>query len=141
MSVSSPKQTLNETSSSEKMTGAHIESILVTTGALNRDGAHHVLCPGPGSPRYLWSGGPTDAISIALARHCGLLIFCVGTFIVYAAYHPAGRAPAMFFAAVEKIALGVGVLCTSLRAHRVAAIIAVGDTLIALIYVFYLVGF
>jgi hypothetical protein len=87
------------------------------------------------------AAAPTDAISVALARHWGLLIFCVGALIIYAAYHPAVRSPAMVFATVEKIALGVGVLCTSLRAHRVAATIAVGDTLIALVYVLYLVGF
>jgi len=126
------------TSSSEKMIGAHIESILVTTGVLTAMALIMFFAPVPGLRGICGAAAPTDAISIALARHWGLLIFCVGAFIVYAAYHPAVRAPAMVFAAVEKIALGVGVLCTSLCAHRVAAIIAVGDTLIALIYVFYL---
>jgi len=120
------------------MIGAHIESILVTTGVLTAMALIMFFAPVPGLRGICGAAAPTDAISIALARHWGLLIFCVGAFIVYAAYHPAVRAPAMVFAAVEKIALGVGVLCTSLCAHRVAAIIAVGDTLIALIYVFYL---
>jgi hypothetical protein len=47
----------------------------------------------------------------------------------------------MIFAATEKVALGVGVLGTSLRGHPVAATIAAGDSLIALIYIAYLAGY
>jgi hypothetical protein len=108
----------------------------------HRDCGRFVLCPGSPVLRIVYgAAAPTDAISVALARHWGLLIFCVGALIIYAAYHPTARAPAMVFAAVEKIGLGVGVLCTSSGAHPVAAAIAVGDTLIALVYVLYLVGF
>jgi len=84
---------------------------------------------------------PTDAISLALARHWGLLIFCVGMLLIYAAFHPSVRDPAMIFAATEKIALGAGVLATSLRRHAVAVAIVVGDLLIALVYLVYLAGF
>jgi hypothetical protein len=123
------------------MIGAHIESVLIATGALTAIALIMFFAPVPVLRVIYGAAAPTDAISVALARHWGLLIFCVGALIIYAAYHPAVRSPAMVFATVEKIALGVGVLCTSLRAHRVAATIAVGDTLIALGYVLYLVGF
>jgi len=61
--------------------------------------------------------------------------------LIYAAFHPAVRDPAMVFAATEKIALGMGVLGTSLRRHAIAAAIAAGDSLIALVYIAYLAGF
>jgi len=84
---------------------------------------------------------PTDAVSLALARHWGLLIFCVGMLLINAAFHPSVREPAMVFAATGKIALGAGVLATSLRRHAVAVAIVVGDLLIALVYLVYLAGF
>ena len=123
------------------MIGAHIESILIATGVLTAAALIVFFAPVPVLRVICGAAAPTDVISKALARHWGLLIFCVGALIIYAAYHPAVRAPAMVLAAVEKIAFGVGVLFTSLRAHRVAATVAVGDTLIALVYVLYLAGF
>ena len=47
----------------------------------------------------------------------------------------------MVIAVIEKAALGLGILGTSLRTHSVAAAIAAGDSLIALIYILYLAGF
>jgi hypothetical protein len=123
------------------MIGAHIQSILIATGVLTAMAFIMVLAPAAVLRGICGTAAPADAISLALARHWGLLIFCVGVFIIYAAYHPAVRSPVMIFAAVEKIALGMGVLCTSLRAYPVAVTIAAGDTLIALVYVFYLTGF
>jgi hypothetical protein len=44
-------------------------------------------------------------------------------------------------AAVEKIAFSLGVFGTSLRRYAIAPGIAIGDTLMPLVYVLYLVGF
>jgi hypothetical protein len=41
---------------------------------------------------------------------------------------------------IEKVALGMGVLGTSLRRQGIAAVLAGADLLIALVYVFYLSG-
>ena len=84
---------------------------------------------------------PANAVSLALARHWGLLIFCVGALLIYAASHPSVRDPATVFAAIEKTALGAGVLGTSLRKHAVAAAIAASDSLIALVYILYMARF
>jgi len=89
----------------------------------------------------IFGKSPTHAISLALARHWGLLIFCVGLLLIYAAFHPSVRDPAMVFAATEKVALGAGVLGTSLHKHAVAVVIAAGDSLIALVYIVYFAGF
>jgi hypothetical protein len=77
---------------------------------------------------------------VALARHWGLLIFCVGALLVYTAFYPPVRAPILLVAVIEKVGLGVCVLGTSLRRQGIAAVLTGGDLLIALVYVFYLSG-
>src|SRR5262249_59468071 len=121
------------------MIGAHIDIILIVTGALTAVALLQFIAPVP-MLRMIYGDAPTDEISLALARHWGLLIFLIGVLLIYAAFHPAVRNPATLLAALEKIALGVGVFGTSLRKHPVAALIAAGDSLIALVYVLYLVG-
>jgi hypothetical protein len=122
------------------MIGAHIDVILIVTGALTAVALLQFVAPVP-MLHIIYGAAPTDEVSLALARHWGLLIFLIGVLLIYAAFHPAVREPATLLAAVEKIALGVGVLCTPLRRHPVAAAIAAGDSLIALVYVLYLTGF
>ena len=46
----------------------------------------------------------------------------------------------LVFAVIEKVAFGVGVLGTSLRRQGIAAVLAGGDLLMALVYLFYLSG-
>jgi len=122
------------------MIGAHIDVILIVTGALTAVAVLQFVAPVP-MLRMIYGDAPTDEVSLALARHWGLLIFLIGVLLIYAAFHPAVRNPATLLAALEKIALGVGVFGTSLRKHPVAAVIAAGDSLIALVYVLYLGGF
>jgi hypothetical protein len=116
----------------------HIEVILIITGAATAIALIQFIAPAP-VLRVIFGEAPANAVSLALARHWGLLIFCVGVLLIYAAFHPSVRDPAMVFAATEKVALGVGVLGTSLRRHAVAAAIAAGDSLIALVYIVNLV--
>ena len=78
---------------------------------------------------------------MALARHWGLLIFCVGALLIYAAFSPPARAPILVFAVIEKIGLGVCVLGTLLRRQGIVAVLAVADLLMALVYLLYLLGF
>jgi hypothetical protein len=122
------------------MIRTHIELILIITGAATAIALIQFMAPSL-VLRVIYGEAPTNAVSLALARHWGLLIFCVGVLLIYAAIHPPVRDPAMVFAATEKIALGTGVLGTSLRKHAVAAAIAAGDSLIALVYILYLAGF
>jgi hypothetical protein len=84
---------------------------------------------------------PAGAASVMLARHWGLLLFCIGALLVYSAFDPAiGRAPVLL-ALVEKAGFVACVLGTSLRRRPVASMMAVGDALMVLIYSLYLVGF
>jgi len=122
------------------MIGAHIELILIVTGALTAIVLLQFVAPAQ-VLRVTYGEAPTDEVSIALARHWGLLVFLVGALLIYAAFHASVRSPAMVVAAIEKAALGLGVFGTSLRTHPVVAAIAAGDSLIALVYVLYLAGF
>jgi len=122
------------------MIGAHIELILIVTGALTAIALLQFIAPAS-ILRMIFGEATTDNVNLAVARHWGLLIFLVGALLVYAAFHPSVRGPVMVVAVIEKAALGLGVFGTSLRTHPVAVAIAAGDSLIALIYVFYLAGF
>jgi len=46
-----------------------------------------------------------DNAGLFFARHWGLLVFCLGALLVYAARHPELRRPVVFAAAVEKLGL------------------------------------
>jgi hypothetical protein len=122
------------------MIAAHIEAILMVTGALTAVALLQFIAPIP-IIRMIYGETPISGVSVFLVRHWGLLIFLIGVLLIYAAFHPAVRTPAMVIAAIEKVALGSAVLGTSLRRHPVAATIATGDSLIALVYILYLAGF
>ena len=122
------------------MIAEHIDIILIVTGALTAVALLQFIVPAP-TLRMIYGDTPKDEVSLFLARHWGLLIFLVGVLLIYAAFHPPVRTPAMLLAAIEKIALGVGVFGTSLRKHPIASGIAAGDSLIALVYVLYLAEF
>lgn len=122
------------------MIGGHIDIILMVTGALTAVALLQFIAP-VFMLRMIYGEVPKDLPSLALVRHWGLLIFLVGALLIYGAFHPAVRDPAVVVAAIEKIALGVGVLGTALRHRPVAAAIAVGDSIIALVYLLYLAGY
>jgi len=122
------------------MIGAHIELVLIVTGALTAITIFQFIAPAQ-VLRMIFGEAPTDEVSLAVARHWGLLVFLVGALLIYAAFHASLRGPAMVVAAIEKAVLGLGVFSTSLRTHPAAAAIAAGDSLIALVYVLYLAGF
>jgi hypothetical protein len=51
-----------------------------------------------------------DSTGIFFARHWGLMVFCFGALLLYAARHPAARRPLVYAAAIEKLGLVVMVL-------------------------------
>jgi hypothetical protein len=120
--------------------GAHIELILIVTGVLTAIALLQFITPAP-VLRMIYGEAPTDEVGLAVARHWGLLTFLVGALLIYAAFDPSVRGPAVTVAAIEKAALGFGVFGTSLRNHPAAAAIAAGDSLFAVVYILYLAGF
>ena len=122
------------------MIATHIELILIVTGAATATMLSQLFAPLP-VLRLIYGEAPTDGVTVALARHWGLLIFCVGALFIYAAFYPPARAPILVFAVIEKVGLGVCVLGTSLRRQGIVAVLAVADLLMALVYLLYLLGF
>jgi hypothetical protein len=118
---------------------AHIEIILLITGAATALAVGQFIAP----LRFLrltYGEAPVDPVSVALARHWGLLIFCVGALLIFAAFHPPIRVPIMVFAMIEKVGFAACVLGTSLRKRRAAAAMAVADLLMAAVYGLYFAG-
>ena len=121
------------------MVTSHIEAILIVTGALTATMLAQFVAPS-WMVRHTFGEAPSGAVSAALARHWGLLLFCVGALLVYAAFYPALRGPAVVLASVEKAGFVACVFGTSLRQHPMAAIMAAGDAAMVLVYALYLVG-
>jgi hypothetical protein len=68
-------------------------------------------------------------------RHWGVLIFTVGA---YSAYVPAVRLPILAGASVEKFAVGLLVFFGRLTPTRLMTAVAIGDGILAILYVCYL---
>jgi hypothetical protein len=118
---------------------SNIGIILIVTGALTATTLVQFIAPSWVLQRT-FGEIPSGAASMVLARHWGLLLFCVGALLVYAAFDPAIRRAAMLLASVEKAGFAACVLGTPLRKRPIASMMAIGDALMAVIYVLYLVG-
>jgi len=118
---------------------AHIELILVVTGVATALAVAQLIAPLQ-FLRLTYGEAPVDPVSVALARHWGLLIFCVGALLIYAAFRPPIRVPIMVFAMIEKLGFAACVLGTALRKRRVAAAMAAADLLMAAVYGLYFAG-
>jgi hypothetical protein len=123
------------------MIGANIQIILIVTGAITMGMLLVYLAPQPMLRLMLGQGVPTEPVGVLMARQWGMLVFCVGALLVYAAFHPELRKPVMVAAVVEKVALAVALLSPAMRHRGMAMTIALGDLGMALIYVLYLAGF
>jgi hypothetical protein len=120
--------------------GAHIQFVLVVTGVLTAGALILFLAPAAALTRA-FDKAPLDEASPAIARHWGLLVFLNGALLVYAAFDPPIREPVILVGAIEKAVLGAGVLGTALREHPAVRAAAISDSLIAVIFFLYLVGF
>jgi len=117
---------------------SNIQVILIVTGALTATMLAQFVAPS-WILRHAYGEIPTGAVSIALARHWGLLLFCVGTLLIYSAFYQPLREAAVVLAAVEKAGF-VALFGTSLYRRPMALIMAVGDAVMVLVFVFYLAG-
>jgi hypothetical protein len=79
----------------------HISIILMVTGVLTGLPILQFFFPVQ-MLKYLNRLTINDEVGLFYARHWGLLAFCIGALLVYAATHPEIRAPIMLFAALEK---------------------------------------
>ena len=121
------------------MLAAHIEWILLITGLATAGVLVVFLAPVP-MMKLLFGQAPSDALSIFIARHWGLLVSLVGALLIYAAYHPEVRAPTLIVAIVEKAALVLGLLISPFRQRPTVLVMVLADATMAAVYLVYLTG-
>ncbi len=91
------------------MIAAYIKPILVITGIATASMIAAFFAPALVLDQ-LFAAAPTDAVSLAVMRHWGLLVFCFGALLIWAAYRRELRKPVLVLTVVEKIALVIGLL-------------------------------
>jgi hypothetical protein len=121
------------------MIGAYIKPILVITGIATASMIAAFFAPATILDQ-LFMPAPTDAASLAVTRHWGLLVFCFGALLVYAAYHPEVRKPVLVVTIVEKIALVAGIILLPLPLRSGAYVVAASDATFTALYLLYLAG-
>src|SRR5712691_1391796 len=121
------------------MLAAQIELILLITG-LATAGALVLLLAPVTVMNVLFGQPPSDALSLLIARHWGLLVGLVGALLVYAAYHAEIRVPTLIVAIVEKAAISVGMLLSPFRRRLTVLVMALADAGMAAVYLIYLTG-
>ena len=122
------------------MIASNIEAVLIVTGALTASTLAQFVAP-RWILRHVFGEATFGELSIVLTRHWGLLLFCVGALLIYAGFHPAVRNPAIVLASIEKAGFVACVFGSSLRRRPVVAAMAIGDGVMVLVYVLYLLGF
>src|SRR5215467_10247062 len=85
---------------------SNIDVILIVTGTLTATMLVQFVAP-LWTMRHTFGETPSGMASIVIARHWGLLLFCVGMLLVYSAFHPTLREPAMVLASSEKAGFAV----------------------------------
>jgi hypothetical protein len=119
------------------MLAEHIQLILVITGAAT--GAVIVLFLAPVRVmKVVFGQVPSDALSVLIVRHWGLLVALIGGLLIYAAYHAEIRIPTLIAAVVEKLALVVGLILSPVRQRPTVLAMILADTGMATVYLFYL---
>src|SRR5438132_5169713 len=96
------------------MLAAQIESILLITGLATAGAVVLFLAPVT-MMKMLYGQAPSDALSLVLARHWGLLVCLIGALLIYAAHHAEVRVPTLIVAIIEKAAFVFGMLTSPWR--------------------------
>jgi hypothetical protein len=122
------------------MLAAQIEWILLITGLATASALGLFVAPVT-TMKMLFGQSPSDAVSLLIARHWGLLVGLVGALLMYAAYHAEIRVSTLIVAIVEKAAFALGIFMSPFRRRTTVLVMALADTGMAAVYLIYLIGF
>jgi len=111
----------------------------VVTGALTIGAGVAALVP-RWALRCVFGVDHIDPLTILVARHWALLLTLIGGLLVYAAYHPEVRVPVMIAATIEKLAVGALIFASPFRKKPLAALVAIADPIMALLYLAIFAG-
>ncbi len=121
------------------MLAAQIELILLITGLATAGALVLFLAPVT-MMNMLFGQAPSDALSLLIARHWGLLVCLVGALLIYAACHAEIRVPTLIVAMVEKAAFALGMFISPFRRRPTVVVMALADAGMAAAYLMYLTG-
>jgi hypothetical protein len=121
------------------MISTYIKPILIISGIATAAAIALLFAPAA-VLGMLFENVPSDALSLAIARHWGIMVFCIGALIVWAAFRPELRTPVLIFACLEKIVLVIGVFALPLQARSGASVVALSDATFTVLYLLYLAG-
>jgi hypothetical protein len=121
------------------MLAAQIEWILLVTGLVTAGALVLFLAPVT-MMKMLFGQAPSDALSLLIARHWGLLVCLVGALLIYAAYHAEIRVPTLIVASAEKAVFAIGMLASPWRRRPTVLVMALADAGMAAVYLMYLTG-
>jgi hypothetical protein len=119
------------------MLAAQIELILLITGLATAGALILFLAPVT-MMKMLFGQAPSDALSLLIARHWGLLVCLVGALLIYAAYHVEIRVPTLIVAIAEKAAFALGMFISPLGRRPAVLVMALADAGMAAVYLMYL---
>jgi hypothetical protein len=119
------------------MLAADIEWLLMITG-LATAGAVIVFLAPVTSMKLLYGQAPSDALSLGIVRHWGLLICLIGALLIYASDHAGIRVPTLIIAIVEKTVFALGTFISPFHRRPTVFIMALADTSMAVVYLIYL---
>src|SRR2546427_1142788 len=115
------------------MLAAQIELILLLTGLATAGALALFLAPVT-MMKLVFGQAPSDALSLLIARHWGLLVCLVGALLIYAAYHAENRVPTLIVAITEKAAFVLGVFISPFRRRPRVLVMALADAGMAAVY-------
>ncbi len=116
----------------------HIHIVLLLSGAFTMLPIVVFLLPTRG-PRLLFGVDAPDGAGGLFTRHWSLLAPSLGALLIYAAWHPALRAPLMLAAGIEKAGL-IGLIVADWKKPHTARMrpILIIDVVIVSVYAVYL---
>jgi hypothetical protein len=122
-----------------QMITEHVQLIMVVIGLMTVGALSFSVAPAP-LGKLLFSAPEVSPGLIMMIRHWGFVIFLVGVFLIYAAFHPACRAPALAIAGLGKSAFAGLVFWGPFKMSRFAQLAATGDGILALLCFAWLAG-
>jgi hypothetical protein len=99
------------------MIGRYIKPILLVTGIATASMIAALFAPSMVLGQLVVEP-PTDAVSLAVTQHWGVLVFFLGALLVCAAYRREVRQPVLIVTIIEKIVLAAGLLFLPMSLRR-----------------------
>jgi hypothetical protein len=118
----------------------HINWVLIVCGVLTTSMIFPMIAPRRAA-KALFGEAAEGSLVALFARSWGQMISSIGLLLIYVAFNEAARMPVLVFAAVTKFTFVTLVIANGkLYARKLAMQIAVGDLIMVVLFVWYMVA-